>query len=121
MDYPIQAQGLGSNHQMTEQDIYDCQLPDGIGVKWKDLARALGYSQAFINAIKEDKSNSTRECCIELLWQWLGREGRDATAGKLAEALKRIELKKLADNLIRGEKKSKTDKYCLIGHTSSYL
>ena len=99
--------GLGSSHEMTERDFHDCQLPDGIGVKWKDLARALGYSQAAINTIKEDKSNCTKECCIELLCQWLSREGRDATVGKLAEALKRIELKKLADNLIGDEVESR--------------
>ena len=106
-DYPIKIQGLGSSHQMTERDIHDCQLPDGIGVKWKDLARALGYNQAFINAIKEDKCNSTKECCIELLCRWLSREGRDATTGKLVKALKKIELKKLADNLIGDEVESR--------------
>ena len=85
---------------MSESDIYNYQLPDRIGLKWKDLARALGYKQATINEIKEDKGRSTKECCIDLLVRWLGREGKDATAVELAEALKNIELKKVADKLI---------------------
>ena len=90
---------------MTEDDIYDykLQLPDGIGVKWKALARALGYKNAIIKAIEKEKGCSIMECCIELLVGWLGREGKDATAGRLAEALEKIGLKNMADNLISGK------------------
>lgn len=87
---------------MLEQDIYDNQLLDDIGSNWKDLARALGYNQAAIEAIEKEKGNSFKECCIELHVRWLRREGRDATAGKLAEALIKIERKNLADDLIEG-------------------
>ena len=87
---------------MSESDIYGYMLPDGIGLKWKDLARALGYKQAIIDTIEKEKGTSTKECCIDLLVRWLGREGKDATAVKLAAALERIELKKVADKLIRG-------------------
>lgn len=50
---------------MTENDINDdkLQLPDGIGIKWKELARVLGYKNAIIEAIEKEKGSSTKECC----------------------------------------------------------
>jgi len=95
--------GLDRNHQMTEHDVHVSQLPDSIGVKWKDLARALGFIEATIEAIEKEKGNFTgltKECCIQLLVQWLRQKGKDATAGKLADALITIGLKNLADKLI---------------------
>lgn len=90
---------------MTENDINDdkLQLPDGIGIKWKELARVLGYRNAIIEAIEKERGSSTKECCIDLLIRWIGREGSEATAGRLADALEKIERKNLADNLIRGK------------------
>ena len=92
--------GLVPSHQMTERDIHDYHLPDGIGVKWRDLARALGYLQPTIDIIKEERGNPPKECCIDLLVRWMEQEGRDATAGRLADALTCIGLKNLADILI---------------------
>ena len=94
--------GLGLNHEITESDIHDSEIPDNIGHKWKDLARALDYNEATIEEIEKEKGFSSKECCIQLLVRWLRREGKDATAGKLAKALKRIGLKNLADNLTNG-------------------
>ena len=85
---------------MTERDIHESQLPEHIGDKWRDLARALYYSQAVIEAIQKEQGNSTKECCITVLVQWMGQEGRDATAGKLAKALTTIKLKSVADKLM---------------------
>jgi len=96
--------GLDRNHQMTEYDIHVSQLPDSVGVKWKGLARALGFIEATIEAIEKEKSSCTgltKECCIQLLVQWLRQKGKDATAGKLADALITIGLKNLADKLIK--------------------
>ena len=81
---------------MRENDFHDKELPDDIGVKWRNLARALGFNHAFIDATKE-KMQCARECCIEVLVCWLGREGKDATAEKLVEALVKIRLKNVAD------------------------
>ena len=92
--------GLDRSYHITERDIHDYQLPDSIGDKWKDLARALDYFQPTVSAIEKEKGSSPKECCIELLVRWMSREGRDATAGRLADALRRIELKHLAENLI---------------------
>ena len=94
--------GLDRNHPMTETDIHKNKLPDDIGPNWKDLARELSYNQATIDAIESEKLNCNKECCIELLVRWLRREGRSATAGKLADALTSARLKNLADDLIYG-------------------
>jgi len=95
--------GLDRNHQMTEHDIHVSQLPDSIGVKWKDLARALGFIEATIEAIEKEKGSFIKECCIQFLVRWLCQNGEGATAGKLADALTRIGLKNLADKLIKAK------------------
>ena len=95
--------GLDLSHQVTERDIFDYQLPEKIGGKWKDLARALDssdYCQANIDRIQKDQGGSTTECCIEVLMCWRGREGRNATVERLAEALVKAELKNIADELM---------------------
>ena len=85
---------------MGESDIHNYELPYRIGVKWKDLARALGYFEPCIDAIEEEKYHSTKECCIKVLVLWMNQNGDEATAARLADALRRIGLKKLADILI---------------------
>ena len=87
---------------MSESDIHNYRLPDDIGSNWKDLARVLRYNQATIDTIENETVNSNKACCRELLVRWLRREGRDATAGKLADALTSAGLKNLADDLIKG-------------------
>ena len=91
---------LVPSHHIVESDLHDYQLPDGIGVKWKDLARALDYFQPIIDTIEKEKGSYSKECCIELLVRWMSREGRDATAGRLADALRSTKLRNLADILI---------------------
>ena len=98
-DYPIQI-GLNPSHQLTEGILHQYQLPEQIGDRWRDLARALGYNQAVIDAIQKEQGSSTKECCIAILVRWMGREGREATVGKLAEALIKIELRSLAERLM---------------------
>ena len=92
--------GLSPSHKIREPDIHDYKLPDNLGVKWKDLARALGYYQPAIEAIETEKGYRTKECCIELLVLWINREGNNATAVRLADALRSIELNNLADILV---------------------
>ena len=93
--------GLGPSHQMTEEDIRLYKLPEKIGDKWRDLARALKFSEADIDSIQKDLFGSTKECCIAVLVRWMRREGRNATVKKLAAALTEIELKNVADKLMR--------------------
>ena len=85
---------------MSEFDIHNYKLPYSIGVKWKDLARALGYFEPRIDAIEEEKCHCAKECCIEILVLWMNRKGDEATAARLADALRSIGLKNLADILI---------------------
>ena len=92
--------GLEPSHEIIERDVHDYQLPEKIADKWRDLARALDYSQANINRIQKDQCGSTKECCIEVLVGWKGREGRNATVEKLAEALVKAKLKNVADELM---------------------
>ena len=85
---------------MSESDLHNYELPYGIGVKWKYLARALGYFEQCIDAIEEEKCHCAKECCIKVLVLWMNEKGDEATAARLADALRRIGLKKLADVLI---------------------
>ena len=92
--------GLDPCHQLTERDIHDYKLPRKIGIKWRDLARALEYEEADINSIQNDQNGCTKECCIAVLVRWMGREGQNAPVQILAEALIKIELKNVADKLM---------------------
>ena len=101
-DYPSQR-GLDPSHQLTESDIHESHLPEQIGLKWKDLARELGFLQSTIDMIEKEKLYCTKECCIELLVRWMRQNGTEATVGKLKEALEKIELKNVGENLISGK------------------
>ena len=92
--------GLSPNHKMSETDIQNYKLPSSIGVKWKDLARALGFFEQHIDVIEEEKCHCVKDCCIKVLVLWMNREGDNATAARLADALRTIGLKNLADILI---------------------
>ena len=101
-DYSVQM-GLDPSHKLAESDIHESHLPEQIGLKWKDLARELGFVQSTIDMIENEKLLKTKECCIELLVQWMRQNGSEATVGKLKESLEKVELKNVADNLISGK------------------
>ena len=85
---------------LTESDIHDRQLPEDIGKRWKKLAPKLGFNKPAVDAIQSE-NQSDRERCIDLLVQWMEKEGQQgATAGKLAAGLTSIGLQSLADRLI---------------------
>jgi len=87
-------------HRLTEQEIHSRRLPDDIGTRWRDLARELGFKEAFITATESEK-DSNKECCITILVKWMEKEGEQgATRGKLAIALTNIGLQNLAKRLI---------------------
>ena len=85
---------------LTEADFHEKKLADDIGLKWKDLARALGFNQAFVDVTETEKNHCARECCIEVLVRWLRREGKDATAEKLLEALVKTGVENVADRFL---------------------
>ena len=84
-------------------DIHENRLPEQIGLKWVDLARELGFVQSVIDIIEKQKLYSYKECCVELLVRWMRQNGTEATVGKLKQALEKVELKNVADNLISGK------------------
>ena len=84
-------------YALKETDFHEKKLADEIGVKWKDLARALGFTQASIDIIAKENINSVKECCIAVLVSWLRQEGERATTEKLVEALVEIRLTNVAE------------------------
>ena len=53
--------GWDRKHALKEADFHEKNLADEIGVKWKDLARALGFSQAYIDIIAKENINSVKD------------------------------------------------------------
>ena len=64
----------------------------------------------------EEKRRITKECCIELLVEWIQKMGREATAGKLQEALERMKNKNLVENLISGKQREINKYVCRQTH-----
>ena len=91
---------------MTESDIHESHLTEQIGLKWKDLARELGFLPSTIDIIEKEKLWCPKECCIELLVRWMRQHGTEATVGKLTEALEKLELRNVANNLISGKEEN---------------
>ena len=96
---------MGPDVPLKELDIHEKQLAEQTGPKWKDLARhrTFGFSEAIIENIQMKNGGhkvDNKECCIAVIVRWMRRDGKDATAGKLAEALKEIGLKLVAEDLI---------------------
>ena len=89
--------GWDRKYVLKEADFHETNLADEIGVRWKDLARALGFNQASIEIIAKENINSVKECCIAVLVSWLRREGEGAITEKLVEALVRIRLTNVAE------------------------
>ena len=46
-------------YSLTESDIHDRQLPEGIGARWKDLARKLGFKERSIEVIERENCFTT--------------------------------------------------------------
>ena len=63
--------------------------------------------------IEEEKRHITKECCKELLVQWIHYMGTGATVGKLQEALERVEPKDVVENLIGG-KQERAEYFCFL-------
>ena len=93
--------GWDRKYALKEADLHDTNLADDIGVGWRNLARALGFSESSIDIIEKEKNNCDKECCIRVLVSWLHKEGEDATAEKIFETLVKIERKSLAERFPR--------------------
>lgn len=85
---------------LTEALVHERNLHEDIGSRWKELARNLGFKRVVVEAIQNENQKES-ERSFHLLVRWIEREGQEgATAGKLADALKKTELKNLAERLI---------------------
>ena len=85
---------------LTEALVHERNLHEDIGSRWKELARNLGFKRVVVEAIQNENQQES-ERSFHLLVRWIEREGQEgATAGKLADALKKTELKNLAERLI---------------------
>ena len=96
---------MGPDDPLKELDIHERHVAKQIGSSWKDLARhrIFGLSEANIENIQTKKGGNNAdnvECCIEVLACWIREHGKDATAGKLAEALNEKGFKMVAEKLI---------------------
>ena len=64
----------------------------------------------------EEKRRITKECCIELLVEWMQKMGREATVGKLQDALERMRNKNVVENLISGKPREINKYVCRQTH-----
>ena len=82
---------------MTEKFIVE--ISKHIGLEWKFLARSLGFKQIDIDAIEYRDILNLKEQIYQMFHEWRKREGIEATAARLLEAIKDAELKELLQTL----------------------
>ena len=91
---------LDPRHPSTETDVYERRRHEDIGKIWVDLVGESDFNKSVIDSIKSHNL-SEKERCIDLLVQWMEKEGMDGTtASKLANVLTETGLKTLAENLL---------------------
>ena len=75
---------------------------DTIAPKWQDLAYALRFDSATVQAIKVDLRHSVKEACRDVLGKWLDGGGQRGprTWHTLIDALNEIENTELAKDLL---------------------
>ena len=64
-------------------------LQMNVGVRWRSLARELGFSPTDVDSIIERNQRDLQEQIHEFFDTWKQREGHDATLSKLQEAVRR--------------------------------
>lgn len=74
-------------------------LKDDLGNCWRDLGIALNLSPVALGNIDADYRSSIHKANA-MLGIWMEKEGRDATLGCLAVALREIEKNNILDKLI---------------------
>ena len=85
-------------------DIITIVIPR-IQAEWEDVAYALDYEIATVNAIKAKNNDNPKKCCRELFIDWLssGHGVGPKTWSTLIEKLKKIEELAAATNEIINE------------------
>ncbi|XP_078378426.1 uncharacterized protein LOC144661514 isoform X2 [Oculina patagonica] len=85
---------------VTEEHVLE--ICEDIGTCWHDLGIKLKLQREILLNINADYS-LCREKAREMLYKWMNREGSSATVGSLADALKDIGNKRVAQKLLEKE------------------
>ncbi|KAI8481926.1 hypothetical protein Bbelb_403710 [Branchiostoma belcheri] len=75
-------------------------IKENVSVHWKDLAHLLDFTRSDIDTIHYKPANrDAKECCMDMLEQWLTRKGDAATLQVLLQALTEAGLQDTVDQL----------------------
>lgn len=86
------------NQVVTEQHI--SRISNEVGTCWRKLAPELGIDAVACELIEEDHRGKSAEKATQLLIHWKRLESRNATVGRLADALVKIERTLFAEKLL---------------------
>ena len=68
--------GLDPSEQITEREIHDYHIPEDVGVHWRDLARALIFSNMLLRPSKRKMATIPRSAARTFWFDgWAEREG----------------------------------------------
>ena len=82
-------------------DVLTAELSKHIGIKWKSLARELGFNQTDIDDIEYKDPRNLKEQIFQLFLQWKKTNGKFATSGRLVLAAKRAGLENEIETVIK--------------------
>ncbi|CAH1233904.1 NLRP3 [Branchiostoma lanceolatum] len=85
-------------HQFTGIRKYFYYIKEKVSSDWKDLAFHLGFEQPDIDNI-DGRNRDDKSRCMDLLEEWLKRNGERATIEVLMEALSEANLQSVVDGL----------------------
>ncbi|XP_019620785.1 PREDICTED: uncharacterized protein LOC109467283 [Branchiostoma belcheri] len=107
--------GVGWKRQQEDEGPYGSKATDlrrvfllikeKLGVRWKDLARALDFDEPAIDVFTY-KHRDPRDACMDMLEEWRQR-GRGATLDVLKEALETVGRMDVVDAIIEHEEEFK--------------
>ncbi|XP_066268350.1 NLR family CARD domain-containing protein 4-like [Branchiostoma lanceolatum] len=90
-----EGQGVASHSGVRS---YFFSIKEKVSSDWKDLAFHLGFEQPDIDNI-DGRNRDDKSRCMDLLEEWLKRNGERATIGVLMEALSEANLQSVVDGL----------------------
>ena len=96
----------------TDVRKYFYYIKEKVSSDWKDLAFHLGLEQPDIDNI-EGRNRDDKSRCMDLLEEWLKRNGERATIEVLMEALSEAKLQNVVDAL-REKLEGKKCHYCIL-------
>ena len=76
-------------------DLHATIVHQKYAIYWKELGSELGLADHRIKIISNNNKynpNSTKDCCIAMLEEWLARDNYSPTWGKLSDAIVEIEI-----------------------------